>query len=79
MPITGKGMSEENKIEVEKINDEIKILEEKLLNCKGTETEVYSRIVGYYRNTRNWNPGKAREFDERRTFYVKNVSKLRTR
>lgn len=28
-------------------------------------TEVYSRIVGYYRNVNNWNEGKKQEFKER--------------
>lgn len=32
------------------------------------ETEVYSRIVGYIRPTRQWNPGKQTEFSERKTF-----------
>jgi len=36
-------------------------------NC-GEETEVYSRIVGYYRPVQNWNLGKKSEFKERRTF-----------
>jgi len=35
--------------------------------CK-KETEVYSRIVGYYRSLKNWNIGKKREFIERTTF-----------
>lgn len=32
------------------------------------ETEVYSRITGYYRPVRHWNDGKAQEFKERRTY-----------
>lgn len=35
----------------------------------GKETEVYSRITGYYRPIKNWNDGKAQEFLER-TEYV---------
>lgn len=35
----------------------------------GKETEVYSRITGYYRPIKNWNDGKAQEFRER-TEYV---------
>jgi len=36
-------------------------------NCPqcGKENEVYSRIVGYYRPIRQWNPGKAEEFKDR--------------
>jgi len=31
-------------------------------------TEVYSRIVGYYRPIQNWNDGKKQEFSERNTY-----------
>jgi ribonucleoside-triphosphate reductase len=31
-------------------------------------TEVYSRVVGYYRPVQNWNVGKRQEFSERETF-----------
>ncbi len=34
------------------------------------ETEVYARIVGYYRPVKRWNKGKAKEFTERVTFEV---------
>lgn len=34
----------------------------------GEETEVYARIVGYYRPVQNWNPGKKEEFSERSVF-----------
>jgi len=30
--------------------------------------EVYSRIVGYLRPVRQWNEGKRKEFEERKTF-----------
>lgn len=36
-------------------------------NCS-EETEVYSRIVGYYRPVQNWNPGKKAEFSDRIVF-----------
>ena len=29
-------------------------------------TEVYSRIVGYYRPVQNWNRGKVEEFQQRK-------------
>lgn len=32
---------------------------------KGTKTEVYTRIVGYYRNVDNFNIGKKAEYKER--------------
>ncbi len=31
----------------------------------GKETEVYSRITGYYRPVKNWNDGKSQEFKDR--------------
>ena len=34
----------------------------------GKETEVYSRITGYYRPVKNWNAGKVQEFKQRRTY-----------
>ena len=34
----------------------------------GEATEVWSRVVGFYRPVKNWNPGKKSEFEERRTF-----------
>jgi hypothetical protein len=34
------------------------------------ETEVYSRIVGYYRPIKNWNDGKRAEFSDRKEFIV---------
>ncbi|MBQ8804536.1 MAG: ribonucleoside triphosphate reductase [Tyzzerella sp.] len=42
----------------------------------GNETEVYSRITGYYRPVKNWNDGKAQEFKERKVYDIEN-SKLK--
>ena len=41
-------------------------------NCPicGEETEVYSRITGYYRPVKNWNDGKLQEFKERKVYDV---------
>ncbi len=39
-------------------------------NCS-EETEVYSRIVGYYRPVQHWNPGKKSEFNHRKLFDVR--------
>lgn len=36
------------------------------------DTEVYSRIVGYIRPTRQWNVGKAQEYRDRKEFVVQN-------
>ena len=38
----------------------------------GAETEVYSRITGYYRPVKNWNDGKTQEFRERRVYDITN-------
>jgi len=38
-------------------------------NC-GNETEVYSRITGYYRPVKNWNDGKSQEYKERKTYNI---------
>jgi hypothetical protein len=43
-------------------------LKGQLARAEGTPTEVYSRIVGYYRSVRNWNAGKREEYDQRRVF-----------
>ena len=34
----------------------------------GEETEVYSRITGYYRPVKNWNDGKAKEYKMRKNY-----------
>lgn len=36
----------------------------------GEETEVYSRITGYYRPVKNWNDGKAQEFKDRKVYDI---------
>jgi len=42
---------------------------EKCPTC-GKETEVYSRVVGYYRPVKSWNKGKQEEFKLRKTFIL---------
>lgn len=44
------------------------VLKAELATVQGTPTEVYSRIVGYYRSVKNWNAGKRDEFSGRTTF-----------
>ncbi|MGB9767610.1 MULTISPECIES: ribonucleoside triphosphate reductase [Dictyoglomus] len=36
----------------------------------GRETEIYSRVVGYYRPVKSWNKGKQEEFKLRKTFIL---------
>ncbi|HKL57853.1 MAG TPA: ribonucleoside triphosphate reductase, partial [Sphaerochaeta sp.] len=40
----------------------------------GKDTEVYSRITGYYRPVKNWNDGKAEEFKERKLYAINESS-----
>ena len=37
------------------------------------KTEIYSRIVGYYRPIQNWNRGKKHEFSQRKTYKLNNI------
>lgn len=53
---------------VEQINKEIEELKEQYKNVKGKRTEVYTRIVGYYRSIKNWNKGKREEYKHRLPF-----------
>ena len=50
------------------IENEIEETKAALNNVHGTETEVYARIVGYYRAVKHWNKGKRDEFDQRKMF-----------
>lgn len=54
------------------LNREIEKIEQVLAQPEklGSETEVYSRISGYYRSTRNWNAGKQEELSERLAYNV---------
>lgn len=37
-------------------------------NHMRTKCEIFSRVVGYYRPTMNWNRGKMEEFKDRKEF-----------
>ena len=52
------------------IDQQIQTLKEKLETVEGTRTEVYSRIVGYYRVVKNWNKGKRKEYDDRLAYKI---------
>lgn len=42
----------------------------------GQKTEVYSRVVGYFRPVADWNKGKKDEFKDRKTYdYEKSLKK----
>ncbi|SHJ10909.1 ribonucleoside-triphosphate reductase class III catalytic subunit [Dethiosulfatibacter aminovorans DSM 17477] len=40
----------------------------------GKQTEVHSRITGYYRPIQNWNDGKSQEYKERKVYDINNSS-----
>lgn len=50
------------------VEKEIAETQAELKDVHGTETEVYARIVGYYRAVKHWNKGKRDEFDIRKMF-----------
>ena len=50
------------------IEEEIAETKAALKDVHGTETEVYARIVGYYRAVKHWNNGKRDEFGLRKMF-----------
>ena len=56
----------------EAINADIAAAQSELQNVHGSTTEVYARIVGYYRSVRSWNKGKREEFSERKMFEHEN-------
>lgn len=66
------------KEEIEKIDAEIAEVQKELKDVRGTDTEVYARIVGYYRAVRNWNKGKAEEFKHRKVFELKDSDPARS-
>lgn len=42
----------------------------------GEVCEVYSRITGYYRPIKNWNDGKAQEFEDRKEYVIKEKTSI---
>ena len=50
------------------IDAEIAQVKKELEDARGTPSEVYARIVGYYRSVKNWNAGKREEYGERKLF-----------
>ncbi len=52
----------------EELEKRLAELKGELASVEGTDTEVYSRIVGYYRAVRNWNAGKREEYGRRKMY-----------
>ncbi len=50
---------------VVEIDKKIDLLKNELACVQGRKSEVYARIVGYYRSVANWNRGKKEEYGER--------------
>ena len=55
---------------VAEIDADIAKVKQEMQDVHGRDTEVYARIVGYYRSVRNWNKGKREEYEERKAFSV---------
>jgi len=55
-------------MEKKDIMAKIEELETRLQTVKGTDCEVYSRVVGYFRPVKQWNNGKQEEYTERETY-----------
>lgn len=53
---------------VAQLDKEIAALKQQLDQVEGTQTEIYTRIVGYYRSVKNWNRGKREEYNYRTLF-----------
>ncbi len=43
----------------------------------GENTEVYSRITGYYRPVQNWNDGKTQEYKDRKVYNVTSIEDVK--
>lgn len=42
---------------------------------KKIPTEVFSRVVGYFRPVQDWNKGKKEEFNHRKMYSTENLKK----
>jgi len=61
---------------LEQVNNRIEELKMERTRVIGRETEVYARIVGYYRSVKNWNKGKKEEYGIRVNFSDFQSSKI---
>ena len=65
-----------NERTLDQVEAEIAQVKNELNDVHGTPTEVYARIVGYYRAVRNWNKGKADEFTHRKMFTLEDSNRF---
>ena len=49
---------------------DLEVLEEELKNKQICDCEIYSRVVGYFRPVKQWNPGKQAEWSDRKKYAV---------
>lgn len=63
-----------NEHNIEEINKRIEELKREISAVQGSDTEVYARIVGYYRSVGNWNKGKREEYNYRKNFMINDAS-----
>lgn len=61
---------------IAEIDADIASVKAEMQDVHGTQTEVYARIVGYYRSVRNWNKGKREEYRHRKLFVADETSIL---
>ncbi len=59
---------------LESITKQIAAKKLQLANVKGTETEVYTRIVGYYRQVKNFNKGQDAQRKQRKYFTFESIT-----
>lgn len=64
---------EQKRRPIEEIDAEIANTKKNLQDVKGSETEVYARIVGYYRSVKNWNKGKRDEYNQRKMYVLEAI------
>ena len=57
------------------IETKISEIKKEMSEVKGTQCEVYSRVVGYLRPVQGWNNGKKEEFGMRKTMDVVNAKR----
>lgn len=60
-----------SELEKKHILNAIEALEAKKATCKGSECEIYTRVVGFIRPVNQFNPGKKEEFSMRKHFALK--------
>ncbi|HAV92928.1 TPA: hypothetical protein DCW38_07105 [candidate division WOR-3 bacterium] len=53
---------------MEKVQMKEEVQKIHVVRVKQVPTEIYSRVVGYFRPVNNWNEGKKEEFQDRKEF-----------